>query len=310
MNIKKKLRSVLPASWIRSLSILRNPCLLHKTYGQRLAPFLRVSAGAHASDVDTLKARLRMYAHILEKGIRRRDFEPGHGSAIHSQAITCLARLACNDDESVRWARAIVAEYEVLQRGAPTHKFSPPHASPLTAEQSLAFLQSRSSCRDLSDAPVPEDAFLQMAEAAQQAATSCNRQTLRMFCASGNEAALGLLGCFKGFTGFGRGVQAGIVFAVDLRPYDFPRELFVPAVDSSLGVQNAVMQAHAIGLSVTLLSWGNSTPADEEKLRRLAGIPDYCLILVGAVVGFPLSNPEKPARMPARDILRIIRSGK
>lgn len=96
--------------------------------------------------------------------------------------------------------------------------------------------------------------------------------------------------CFSGMA------SAFFCFCADVRVYEMPHEVMLPYVDIGLGVQNCALAAHCLGVSLTMLTWAQHASEDDLKLRRLLQIPDYCLIVVNAVGGYPDGGTEVPAR--------------
>jgi nitroreductase len=74
-----------------------------------------------------------------------------------------------------------------------------------------------------------------------------------------------------------------------------------------LGVQNCCLAAHALGVSITLLSWARHTAADEIELRRILGIPEYCQIIVAGAAGYPRFATPAPHRKSVEETLTIVR---
>jgi len=169
------------------------------------------------------------------------------------------------------------------------------------------FMRSRCSVRQYSPKPVSEEMVTKMVDAANQAPSSCNRHTLKIFSTTNQERAREILPLFVGYTGFNSNVQCALVFCADLRPYSFPQEIFIPTLDTGLAIENAALMAHALGLSMTILSWGNRTTPNELKLRRILGLPEYYEIIAGAACGHPSLVCELPARKSVEETLvRIV----
>ena len=80
----------------RQMRLFRRPALLpayYKTFAIELEPLLDEQQKAAQTDPEYWAAMLRKYAHILDKGLQRADFEPGHSKQWHDAAAQALSRL-------------------------------------------------------------------------------------------------------------------------------------------------------------------------------------------------------------------------
>jgi hypothetical protein len=75
-----------------------------------------------------------------------------------------------------------------------------------------------------------------------------------------------------------------------------PNEVALPYIDVSLGVQNCALVAHALGISLTLLTWAQQVDWQEHELRRLLDIPVHFQIIVSAAGGYPDRGVDVPVR--------------
>ena len=71
-----------------------------------------------------------------------------------------------------------------------------------------------------------------------------------------------------------------------MRGYVWPTEMYLPSVDTSLGAQNVFLAAQTMGITGTILSWGQHTKEDDIKLRKLLHIPEDYAIIFCAVMGY------------------------
>lgn len=72
--------------------------------------------------------------------------------------------------------------------------------------------------------------------------------------------------------------------------------MYLPFVDVSLGAQNIFLAAETFGLSGTILSWAQKNIQENLQLRKLLSIPDDCIIVFCAVIGYPLYRYQIPTR--------------
>ncbi|GBC62222.1 hypothetical protein DENIS_3191 [Desulfonema ishimotonii] len=297
--IGKMLRAILPERWIR---ILRNPVLLPGDYGRIAAEFETVrdmKEAQKAADDEYSAAVLRKCAHIIDKGLHRPDFEPGHSSPFHQAAIQTLGNLrsdAVINEGSVSWARQKIQEYEARQ-SSPVRISEPfvPH-SDIGYDQLMTLIRDRRSIRFYTRKTVGKEAIFQIAEAANWAPASCNRQTIRIFAATDPALARKCMATCKGATCFSEFVPGFLSFCADLRSYAFPHEFMLPMIDVSLGTQNSCLAAHTLGLSITLLSWSQKSEDEDRELRRLLNIPAHYMIIVNGAIGYPACNADTPVR--------------
>jgi nitroreductase len=292
-------RAIVPRRLVRGLRRLRWPYILPRTYRDRLWHYQHVAMGRHADDEESDLATLRLYAHVLDKGLHAEGWEAGHSVAVHEKASGLLAKYADSDSPTIAWAKEILEEFDRRQTADPrSHQpFGRDPAPPtLSPDEMLGQMRLRTSSRTYQQRCVEQETVERIVAASLEAPWSCSRQALRVYGSIKPETAEEILSCFKGFTRFGDFVPCSLVFCVDLRPYGLPRELFVPHLDVGLAAGHASLMASTLGLSVTYLSWGSRTVEMERKLRRLLDVPDYFEVVVGGACGYPEREAIRPVR--------------
>lgn len=296
-NMRRWVVQHLPSGLIRRLRRILKPYVLTREYKSRLHHYVSAADGKYAHDAESELALLRMYTHIVDKGLHRIDWTPGHSRAMYAKARTLLQKHRSLGGPTIAWACDVLEEYDARQESgkADTELGTPPEPAVVGAEELLAQMKRRSSCRQYEDRPIAPAVMNRLVEAALQAPWSCSRQALRVYATVDPTKAEDVLRCFKGFTSFSHAAGA-IVFAVDLRPYSMPKELFVPHLDAGLAASCAALMASSIGLSLTFLSWGSRSDAGEKTLRKIVSLPEYYDIVVGVSCGYPLRIPVRPAR--------------
>ena len=100
----------------------------------------------------------------------------------------------------------------------------------------------------------------------------------------------------KGGTGFSEFIPSFWVFTANIRGYVWPSEIFLPSVDTCLGVQNIMLGATTLGLSATILSWAQKDKNEERKIRELLHIPVHHQIIICAVMGYADIVNQTPER--------------
>lgn len=258
-------------------------------------------------DDDYWAQQLRRSAHMLDKGLRSPDCAAGRGLAARASAGLALQRIRDHEtlcDPSIQWAIAIVHEHDLMQSSGtprPGGADSAPDGSQGRKLTEFSWLRgvmtSRRSVRNYEHASVRLDELEDIAEAAVWAPSSCNRQTVKLFMTDEPGRAAECLRQCAGATCFGDFIPAFVAFCADLRSYALPGEMFVPALDVGLCAQNACLAAHALGLSLTLLSWAQHSEQEAQRLSALLDIPASHQVVVCGALGYP-RGPAGPA--PAR----------
>lgn len=247
---------------------------------------------------------MKKYAHILDKGLHRKDAEPGHSKSYYHELKAIINKLKDTEyaeDPTYIWASEKLACYEMLQNQP--QDFKPlgkePIVSTLTYEQLFDLIKERRSNRYFLDKTVTEDVIAKLKSVSNWAASSCNKQPVRLFVTNKTDLARKCLKCCAGGTGFGKNIPSFWAFTANVRGYIYPGEMFLPSVDTSLGAQNVFLAAQTLGLTGTILSWGQHSQSDDTNLRKLLGIPaDYSIIFC-AVMGYAESNYLAPCRKNA-----------
>lgn len=308
----KVLRLFLPKRWMR---ILRDPVLLpgyYRKFAQDVEPLIDMAQNGRNKDPEYLMAMLRKYAHIIDKALERPDYEPGHSRQWYDAAKTTLNLLEKNyaSDPTITWVKEKIQEYEKRQRHPKhTEKYGHIYSAEEDYHTLMRIIKERRSIRNFTDQPVEIEKINRIMEAINWAPSSCNRQPAKVFittkpalveqCASTCAGAT----CFSGGACF-------ISFCADMRVYNLPEEYHLPDIDIGLGIQNSLLIAHALGLSITLLSWAQHTDADDINLRAILGIPKHYKIIVNALLGYPASSSAAPVRKKIDDTLVLVEHAK
>lgn len=289
---------LVPVWLIRKIRERKRALMYEEQFATKMTRYRRLVDQQVLGSQEGMLAKLRMHAHITDKGLHREDWEPEHGVRNYHHCKALLETLEGVQDPTYFWAKSIAEEYE--RRLDSSARMFPPFgvpSSPCTVSPELLteLLESRTSSRVFTDQLITEDQVEKIVAAALEAPSSCNRQAIKVY-ASVNPDKAGRIAChFIGFTGFSDFVPAVIVFCMDLRPYIYPSEFFTPTLDAGLAVENAALMACAMGLSMTQMIWTGEEDRDAE-LRSLLEIPDCEEIMVGAVCGYPRRAAVRPVR--------------
>lgn len=243
---------------------------------------------------------MRKYAHIIDKGLHRKDISPGHSKDYYLLLKDCVERLSQSvykNDATLDWAKSKLDQYRRLQEE--------PDFKPLEGEKPLLsmsyddfneLVKARRSNRDFSNKNISSEDIGKLKEIANWASSSCNKQPIEIYTTNDPVLAAECLRCCKGGTGFSGHIPSFWVFTANIRGYVWPSEIFLPVVDTCLGVQNVMLGATTLGMSATILSWAQKSEEEECELRKLLDIPKHHQIIICAVMGYAKSTFQTPAR--------------
>ncbi len=243
---------------------------------------------------------MRKYGHIIDKGLHRRDATPGHSKEYYvllSNMVDRLRKTKYAEDPTVIWAQEKLKAYEALQSDNNFHPLcgEKPKVD-VTIDQFESLVKARRSNRDFSAKKVSDEDIHRLKDMANWASSSCNKQPIEIYATNNPELAIQCLKCCKGGTGFSSNIPSFWVFTADILGYVWPSEIYLPAVDTCLGVQNVMLGATTLGLSGTILSWAQKSEEEEQELRRLLNIPLNHQIILCAVMGYANTEFKTPAR--------------
>lgn len=244
---------------------------------------------------------MRKFGHILDKGLHRSDVAPGHGREVYKCLKDLVEKVnkteyAC--DPTVEWASLKLVKYDLLQ--SHPEEFTPLREevlrSDISFEQLEKLIKERRSNRYFTDKPISDDVIKQLKKLVNWAANSCNKQPIRIFVTNEQSLAKECLKYCAGGTGFGENIPSFWCFTACVRGYVWPSEMYLPSIDTSLGAQNVFLGAQTLGITGTILSWGQHTEADDKSLRELLNVPNDHAIIFCAVMGYAEFSYKQPSR--------------
>jgi nitroreductase len=244
--------------------------------------------------------KLRYYAHAVDKGLQRSDFSQGHGLRAYSLTRAALSHISSHDglaDPSVQWAVQKLRQYEKCQSGESFGLGSEYVRTRCRYQDLLDAIKTRRSIRRYVDRPVADEVIEKITDVLDWSPTSCHRQPARVYATNNPDIVTQCVGLHAGAACF-TDIYAPLflTFCADSRLYAMPTELVVPHVDVALGVQNCLLIAHALGISLTPLIWLHQGEWQEDELRRIFSIPQHFQVILGAVGGYPDGGVQVPAR--------------
>lgn len=267
---------------------------------------------AHSEDVIALRKReinldelywmgkLRHYAHVVDKGLHRGDFSKGRGTRAYGVAKDALSHIKSREglcDPSTQWAARKIKRYEKFQSSQSPALVTEYVKTTCTYEDILDAIKTRRSIRQYVDKPVEDKVIDKIASVLDWSPTSCNRQPTRVYATNNPDIARKCVTLHRGAACF-TDIYAPLflMFCADSRLYEMPAEVALPHVDVALGVQNCLLVAHCLGISLTLLTCATLGIREEHNLREIFGVPQYFQIVVSAVGGYVNRGTEIPAR--------------
>lgn len=298
-QIGKVLKRILPIRWYK---LIANGFIIVPAYYNTIIKDAEKNFEfANGTSVEKEMLLLRKYAHIIDKGLHRQDAEPGHSTNYYrllKGKIDQLSTTSYAEDPSFHWAQSKIELYELLQQ-------SPGEFTPLKGKATFSgigyddlflLMQSRRSCRYFKEAFIEDEIISKLIRTVNWAPNSCNKQPIRVFYTNDPQKAVACLKCCRGGTGFGSSIPSFFVFTADVRGYVYPTEMYLPAIDVSLGMENFLLAGHTLQLSGCILTWAQKTEKDEEALRSLLNIPNEYSIVCNAVMGYAELFYQTPIR--------------
>lgn len=298
-TIGKLLRRVLPWKVYKLIAngFMVVPCYYRDIISEAEQYF---DFAAKESDERTLLL-LRKHAHIIDKGLHRSDVSPNHGKENYEalcREVKILSGTRFKNDPTYQWAVLKLKQYESLQEQP--SEFVPLSGAQVlpavTYDRFLLLARQRRSNRFFTDRPLTEDVVDKIKEAALWAASSCNKQAVKLFETTDMDIARQCLSLCAGGTCFGEIIPSFWAFAADTRGYVWPSEMYLPSVDTSLAAQNAFLAAQTLGVTGTILSWSQRKADEQQRLRQLLEIPDEYMIVFCGVMGYASQSTMTPPR--------------
>lgn len=291
--------------------IRSKPFLVHGKYRSiilDLEKYSKVIRTNYGTDPDLSLLLVRKFGHILDKGLHRSDAEKGHSLGIATELAKniSIAEQTYPNDDTLIWAREKLELYNKLQiSGKIEPLYEVQKDLTINFNDLEALIKNRRSNRLFQSRQIDDDILKKIASTVNWASSSCNKQPIVLHATTNPELAKSCLKCCKGGTGFGDYIPAFISFTADMRGYYLPDEVFLPAIDVSLGAQNFILAAETMGLSVTSLSWALKGNEEEVQLRNLLSIPSNLQIIFNAVIGYPTKYSVTPVRKNISNTLYI-----
>ncbi len=261
------------------------------------------------NDPEVLLAAGRTNAHILDKSLQADNWEIGHGKMQYETLCQCVDQLkssSLTSDPSFRWIIEKKQEFEDSQQNRPKesqlHLFN---CTGISKSQFLQLIRGRRSNRLFKENQIEPDILKDFADVVSWSATSCNRQSSKLFVTQNSEKITTCLQQCAGATCLGKIIPCFVAVCADLRFYS-PQDYCLPFIDASLGLQNMLLLAHLQGIEGVPLNWMHHTYREEKILRKTLGIPNYYAIILNVILGYPLHSAPIPSRKDVNLGLTIV----
>ena len=148
-----------------------------------------------------------------------------------------------------------------------------------------AFLSSRFSCRNFSNAPVLASLLKEVVVTAQNAPSQCNRQSTRIHAYLDKEMIARLLECQGGSSGFAAAVPAVLVVTSDVAAWTSRAERQQAYVDAGLFGMALLYSSHAYGLGSCCLNFAK-TNFQEKIFKKIANISTSERVVMLVAIGY------------------------
>ena len=265
----------------------------HELYRRSIAQQLQ------EMDRHQLGQLIRFLAHFVDK-ITRWEKDPKLRGDEHRdkilQALAEWRRRAYEFGPDMVWAEEVLRRYETYRKTHVKMIVRPSGDDPVGPLDVLSMIKNRRSVRFWKKQAVERNKIETIIQAALEAPSSCNKMAWRFFVYE-NELDCMVEGDCTGASMTAK-APVRILLAVDERFY---REIYAPALDAGLALQNLILAAHALGLGACLVY--ETAITERHKLPEGLDIPEYLRIYCAVLLGYPDESPIKPERVSVRESL-------
>jgi nitroreductase len=152
-------------------------------------------------------------------------------------------------------------------------------------------IRKRRSIRKWQDRPVPRKKLERLLDAARLAPSSRNGQQWEIVCVTDRARLREMVGACMGQEHVG---QAGaLLFIVNVPSAKWGY------LDPAIALDHVTLRAVELGLGTCWIG-----AFDEREVRRILGIPDDRLVVIGMTVGYPAEEPAPRLRRPLEKAVR------
>lgn len=274
----------------------------YRCFINEIDSYLQIIKRNYGNDPELSMLLTRKFAHILDKGLHRQDVAPGHSKTIANELeknLNIIEKMSFegNNDQTILWAKEKLTIYSQLQEMGKIEELKEtPKKTAIDFDTFFELLKERRSNRQFLEKTVDDEILEKLAQTVNWASSSCNKQPIKLFSTNNPQLAKECLKQCKGGTGFSEYVPCFVAFCADMRGYYLPDEMYVPAIDVSLGAQNFFLSTTILGLSCAGLSWALHDKNEEQKLRKMLYIPPHFQIIFNSIIGYASKEYTVPVR--------------
>lgn len=149
-------------------------------------------------------------------------------------------------------------------------------------------IRSRRTIRKYLDKPVPQIIIDKLIESAKYAPSSDNNQSWEFIVITNDKIKEKL----SEITPYGRHIKDSPVAIAILGNTDLCKDDFLSTINSSLAMQNLMLEAHNQGLGSSCISIIDTKFEAEESARGILKVPDNILVYCIVTIGYPDEKPK------------------
>lgn len=247
---------------------------------------------------EILFSRLRMYCHMLDKGMNNVHFEKGHSLPIYNSALQIRDKLSSkySNDPSFFWVNETLDRFRKAQiDGKPLLMSRTPIVySQNEVEVITNFITNRTSCRNFIEKKIPSYIIEKIVRIAIDAPNGCCRQVVRYYITQNKEIIKQTIPHIAGATNFSN-IQCLVCVAAEISYYDLI-DKNLQFLDASLSVENFILGASLYGIYGTICNFFRASREDVDSCKSYFGVKETENIIMFIAMGYPVMVPQKPIR--------------
>ena len=253
-------------------------------------------------------ANLRMYCHMLDKGLNNPCFERGRGESIYKKASELHRRLKdfFKEDPAFIWAGNIINSYEAAQKNNFYERKNISFKTYSESEKKFIsdFIASRTSCINFFSNKIPEDTLQKITSLAIDAPNGCCRQATKFYFSQNSKTINKVSPSIAGITNFSD-IPCLVCVTAEANFYP-PIDTNLQYIDAALAAENFILAARIHNVYGTMCNFFHATEKDINICKKEFDIPSSENIVLFIAIGFPAALPEKPVRRSLSHFFHVI----
>lgn len=247
---------------------------------------------------EILFSRLRMFCHMLDKGMNNVHFEKGHSMSVYKSAVNLRDQLEpfYKNDSSFTWVKEIIERFEKAQEeGKPKleSRITPVYTE-RQIEEYTSFIKNRTSCRNFLNKSIPAGVIEDIIKIAIDAPNGCCRQVVRYYITHNRDKIQQTIPHIAGITNFSN-IPCLVCVAAETSYYELV-DKNLQFVDASLSAENFILGASLYGVYGTMCNFFHADKNDIRICKELFQLKETENIVLFIALGYPVNIPEKPMR--------------